>query len=111
MKEVVPRIEDTLNVTFLLVKTINGFPIGFSIFPPNRHGLIRVFVVVVRFYIPILALENNAEQIGTMVMKKPVIITSQPMVNSYGITKEDECPSYQIRTILISELFRPPDLE
>jgi hypothetical protein len=46
-----------------------------------------------------------------MVVKKPVVVAPQPVMDSDGKTEDDECPSYQIRTILISELFRPPDLE
>ena len=101
-----PGVENSLNIALFFVLR----PIRNPVFP-YVDKFPRGLVGNNRFHIPVVPLQDNAQKVCTMVVKKPVVVAPQPVMDSDGKTEDDECPPYQIRTILISELFRPPDLE
>lgn len=84
MEEVVPRIKNSFNIAFFLIygmaSQVIFIKLGFIL---ELNQFIGILIGVNWFYVPIFAFQNNAQQIRTMVMKEPVIIGFNPMVDSH----------------------------
>lgn len=94
VEEVIPRIEDSLDVEPFLVLLVSAM--SFSEDGVLIHGdlVIRILGRILRLHVPIMPLQNNAQKVRTMVMKEPVVVASQPMVDPHRVSEEDKRPSY-----------------
>jgi hypothetical protein len=89
VKEVMPGVEDSLNITLADILLDNRFPVF-----PYHHVLIWGQVWNYGLHIPVVPLQDNAQKVCAMVVKKPVVVTPQPVMDSDGVSEEDERPSY-----------------
>lgn len=85
------------------------FGCGLGLPGPECPGLDLSTVIYVRViricghHVMVCALDYDGDQITRMVMKVPVVVRSQPVVDPDGIVEEEKGPAVQVRTFRTSK--------
>jgi hypothetical protein len=66
---------------------------------------------VLGFHVPVVPLENDAQQVCTMVVKVAVIIRLNPVMDSHRIAEKEESPPHKVGAFWYSKFFGPSNLK